>query len=102
MRITENRPLQTGCFTTKSPGELTVVHLKPGAMPPARSNRVAVTKIRDREFQADAIVADGRLRPVLYDPGANFVSREQALRAALRWAARNGAGTVYVEPLIDP
>lgn len=99
MRTTED-PLQTTCFTAKSIGELTVIHLKRGTEAPARSNRVAVTQISERVFQADAIVMNGRLRPILYDPGANFASREQALQAALRWAARNGAGTVYVDPLI--
>jgi len=79
-------------------GELKVIRLDRDAGAPPRSNRVAVTRIAEREFQADGIIADGRLRPVIYEAGANFLTREQALEALLRWAVRNGAKTVYVEP----
>lgn len=81
--------------------DLEIIPLKRRTTAPARSNRVAITRIADSEFQADGIVAEGRLRPVIYEPGANFPTKERALQAVLRWAVRNGAKTVYVEPMIE-
>jgi hypothetical protein len=76
-----------------------VVEVPAGRRAPASSDRVTVTRVRQGEYQADGIVMSGRLRPILYDPGMNFISRKQALQAVLSWAMRNGAQIIYVERL---